>query len=74
VQRYEIIEGKHYLEAKLGHIVTDFCYPYGAFNPSAIAVVKEAGFTTATTTLPGTDQSVSSPFTMRRVRDALLLP
>jgi peptidoglycan/xylan/chitin deacetylase (PgdA/CDA1 family) len=74
VQRYEIIEGKHYLEAKLGHIVTDFCYPYGAFNQSAIALVKEAGFTTATTTLPGTDQAVSSPFKMRRVRDALLLP
>ena len=74
VQRFEIIEGKHYLEEKLGHIVTDFCFPYGAFNQSAINIVKEAGFTTATTTLPGTDQSVASPFTMRRVRDALILP
>ena len=74
VQRYEIIEGKHYLEEKLGHVVTDFCYPYGAFNQSAIQLVKEAGFTTATTTLPGTNQSVTSPFTMRRVRDALILP
>ena len=74
VQRFEIIEGKHYLEEKLGHLVTDFCYPYGAFNQSAISIVKEAGFTTATTTLPGTDQSVASPFTMRRVRDALNLP
>ncbi|MEO7617898.1 MAG: polysaccharide deacetylase family protein [Candidatus Saccharibacteria bacterium] len=74
IQRYEIIEGKHYLEAKLGHTVTDFCYPYGAFNASAIQIAKEAGYTTATTTLPGTDQSLASPFTMRRIRDAILLP
>lgn len=74
VQRFEILEGKKYLEEKLGHLVTNFCYPYGAFNASAIQIVKEAGFASATTTLPGTDQSVTSPFTLRRIRDATILP
>ncbi len=74
IQRFEIIEGKKYLEEKIGHLVTNFCYPYGAFNASAIQIVKEAGFASATTTLPGTDQSVASPYTMRRIRDAILLP
>ncbi len=74
IQRFEIVEGKKYLEEKIGHLVTNFCYPYGAFNASAIKIVKEAGFASATTTLPGTDQSVASPFTMRRIRDAITLP
>jgi peptidoglycan/xylan/chitin deacetylase (PgdA/CDA1 family) len=74
VQRFEIVEGKRYLEEKLGHMVTNFCYPYGAFNASAIQIIKDAGFASATTTLPGTDQSVATAYTMRRIRDANILP
>lgn len=73
-QRFEIIEGKRNLEEQLGHRVTNFCYPYGQYDATAIQIVKEAGFVSATTTLPGTDQSVATPFTLRRIRDATILP
>ncbi len=74
IQRNEIVDGKHYLENQLGHAVTDFCYPYGAFTQTTINIVREAGFATATTTLPGTDQSLATAYTLRRIRNAFILP
>lgn len=41
------------LEQRLQTPVTDFCYPYGEYNPSHVAMVREAGFLTATTTQRG---------------------
>lgn len=73
-QRFEIIQSKAQLEAQLGHQVRHFCYPYGTYNQTTIDIVREAGFTTATTTLPGTVQPPGSLFTLRRIRDTLSLP
>lgn len=50
---YEIIESKKYLEKTLGIQVVSFAYPYGAFDNQAIAIVKNAGFRTAVTTIHG---------------------
>jgi peptidoglycan/xylan/chitin deacetylase (PgdA/CDA1 family) len=73
-QEYEIITGKHLLEAKLGHPVRHFAYPYGAFNNVTLKIVQKAGFTSAVTTIPGSLQPANSAFQLLRVRDALQLP
>ena len=73
-QRYEIIQGKADLEQEIGHEVRHFCYPYGSYNQTTIDIVRQAGFITATTTLPGTIQPPGSLYTLRRIRDTLSLP
>jgi peptidoglycan/xylan/chitin deacetylase (PgdA/CDA1 family) len=73
-QRFEIINGKQALEAQLGHGIRHFAYPYGAYNAESIQIAREAGYVTAVTTLPGEIQTDGSPFTLRRVRDAMVLP
>jgi peptidoglycan-N-acetylglucosamine deacetylase len=45
----EIVEGKDALEETLGHSVTSFCYPYGAYGKEHPALVRAAGFTVART-------------------------
>jgi len=54
-QRVEIIESKLQLEAQLKQAggISNFCYPYGGFNPSAVDCAFEAGYATATTTIRG---------------------
>lgn len=73
-QQFEISQSKAQLEAQLGHPVHHFCYPYGSYDQATIDLVRQAGFITATTTLPGTIQPPGSLFTLRRIRDALSLP
>ncbi len=52
--KIEINTSKIQLEQKLGVPITAFAYPYGSFNLSTIALVKEAGFRTAASTVAGT--------------------
>lgn len=73
-QRQEIAGGKAMLETQLGHSIRDFAYPYGAYNDETIALAKEAGYLTATTVMPGEVQPPGSEYSLRRVRDAMLLP
>lgn len=73
-QQFEIQTGKTMLEAELGHKVLHFAYPYGAYNQTSIAVAQAAGYLTAVTTLPGDIQPAGSDYTLRRVRDAMVLP
>ncbi|HSX41296.1 MAG TPA: polysaccharide deacetylase family protein [Candidatus Saccharimonadales bacterium] len=69
-QQFEIFQGKAELESQLGHPVRHFAYPYGSFNNVTIALVRQAGFDTAVTTLPGEVHDLGSLYTLRRVRDA----
>jgi len=73
-QRSEIIGGKTELEQELGHPVRDFAYPYGSYDSTTIAIVKEAGFATAVTTAPGTLQSINNRYTLTRIRATYDLP
>jgi peptidoglycan/xylan/chitin deacetylase (PgdA/CDA1 family) len=52
-QRTEIFGAKADLEKQLGHEVVDWAYPYGAHNPTAMRLVKEAGFISAATIVWG---------------------
>lgn len=51
--RTELQGARAQLEDRLQRPVTHFCYPYGHFNDSVIAQVREAGYQTATTTQHG---------------------
>ncbi|MFZ3219049.1 MAG: polysaccharide deacetylase family protein [Rhodoferax sp.] len=50
VCRDEIAACKSELETLTGTAVGHFCYPYGAFTPEHEAMVRDAGYLTATTT------------------------
>jgi peptidoglycan/xylan/chitin deacetylase (PgdA/CDA1 family) len=54
MQRGEIQQSKTYLESVLGHPVTSFCYPYGAYTAETVNLVREAGFACACSTSTGT--------------------
>jgi len=73
-QQHEIADSKAEIEQQLGHPIHDFAYPYGAYSDTTIQLVREAGYDTAVTTLPGDYQSPAFQYTLRRVRDALELP
>ncbi|MDP4038896.1 MAG: polysaccharide deacetylase family protein [bacterium] len=74
IQSFEIFESKRKLEEQLGHPVTTFAYPYGSFNGLIIDLVRQAGFSTAVTTVGGTGQSLDTIYTLKRIRNAFLLP
>lgn len=47
--RQEVGDSKHRLEAVLGEPVRHFCYPYGSYDDTVVALVAEAGYVSATT-------------------------
>lgn len=47
----EICTSKTILEKIIDRPVSTFCYPYGEFNQSVMELVRDCGFTSATTTL-----------------------
>ncbi len=49
----EVFRSKVMLENEIHKPVVDFAYPYGSFDDQAIQVVKDAGFKSAVSTLPG---------------------
>lgn len=49
----EIVAGKHALEMMLDKPVTQFCYPYGRYSATHVAMARKAGFAGATTTERG---------------------
>lgn len=48
--RAEIVQGKTELEDFVGRPVDNFCYPYGHYDARHVAMVRDAGFATSTTT------------------------
>ena len=47
--------------------VRHFCYPYGSLNQTSLDYVKQAGYTTATTTVRGRVQTLDNQFLLPRV-------
>lgn len=74
IQTAEINISKQVLEQRLGMPITTFAYPYGANNATSVDIVRKAGFATAVTTQAGITQDEHTPLTLRRVRNALVLP
>lgn len=74
VQRFEIFEGKKQLEAQIGHPVKHFAYPYGSYNATTVELVRQAGFITATSTVPGTVHTPGAIYALHRARSVYSLP
>lgn len=66
----EIDGSKTTLEKLLPAKVTSFAYPSGRFNQETIQLVKEAGFTNAVSTLPGTEITSQNRLVLFRLRPA----
>lgn len=58
----EIKEGKSWLEEVLGERVISFCYPRGKFNRTTPALVRDAGFLGARTTMMNLCDFPQNPF------------
>jgi peptidoglycan/xylan/chitin deacetylase (PgdA/CDA1 family) len=68
--KWEIEESKQRIEKALGQTIHHFAYPNGGredWNAGIQALVREAGFATASTTIPGTNAVGQDPFALRRV-------
>ncbi len=67
LQRQEIQQGKARLEEILGHSVRSFAYPYGDFAPETVALVEEAGFERACSTVSAKVEARCDRFQLPRV-------
>ena len=63
----EISRSKSELESAIGCEVRHFCYPYGWYGPEHQAMVREAGYLSATTTQRGRNHAHADPYTLRRI-------
>jgi peptidoglycan/xylan/chitin deacetylase (PgdA/CDA1 family) len=50
--RAELAESRAAIEAAIGAPVASFCYPAGRFDDDVAALAHEAGYLSATTTMP----------------------
>jgi peptidoglycan/xylan/chitin deacetylase (PgdA/CDA1 family) len=65
----EIVGGRQRLESIIGCRIRTFAYPYGAsqdFTDETAEIVREAGFQSACTTIPGSIEAGDDPFRLRR--------
>jgi len=56
--RWEIADSKRELEGRLRAEIASFCYPGGCYDETHVALVREAGYRSATTASPGELESV----------------
>jgi len=68
IVKNETDESKTMLEDTYHISVVSFAYPNGSFDLQAEQLVKEDGFTTAVSTVPGVDQNQTNRFFMYRLR------
>jgi peptidoglycan/xylan/chitin deacetylase (PgdA/CDA1 family) len=61
----EVAGSREMLRREYGVPVKNFCYPAGRFDPTVIAAVKAAGYTGATTEIPG-DAERQKPYELSR--------
>ena len=64
----QIINCKKELEENYGITVKTFAYPYGAFAPETIELIRQLGFTAAVSVISGTEQSNQNLFYLSRIR------
>jgi peptidoglycan/xylan/chitin deacetylase (PgdA/CDA1 family) len=67
LQYAEIQASKASLEERLGHEIRSFAYPYGNYTPQTVALVQEAGYTCACSTLQASVRPGSDRFQLPRL-------
>ena len=65
-QRYEIVESREFLEAKLGVPVLSFAYPYGISNTGIIDYAEFAGYTTGMSLGSSDNHGLTNLFLLQR--------
>src|SRR5258708_7164905 len=68
---YELSESKKRLETKLGTPVEDFAFPFGHpedCGVEAAALLRQYGYRSAVTTVPGVNAPGANPFALRRIQ------
>lgn len=71
IVQYEVGQSKAMLESTYHIHVVSFAYPGGAFDMQAADVVKDDGFATAVSTVPGIEQSRTNRYFLYRLRPGL---
>ena len=64
----EILDSKSIIESHLGHSISYFCYPYGAFDFQAMQLVEQSGYKMALSTIQGIDQTYNDRYWLERIR------
>jgi len=64
----EILTSKKMLESQFHIRVVSFAYPYGAFDTQAVNIVKDSGFWTGVSTVPGIDANINNRLFLYRLR------
>ncbi len=64
----EVAQSRATIEQLIHRPVTSFAYPFGAFDEQARQTVKIAGFRSATSTIPGTEQKQENRYFWYRLR------
>ena len=69
-KRRELAESRHLLQAQTGQAVASFAYPFGIYGGEDVALAREAGYTTAVTTIDGIDARTPrpDPLQMKRIK------
>ena len=60
-KRRELAESRRLLQAQTGQAVASFAYPFGIYGDEDVALAREAGYTTAATTIDGIDARMPRP-------------
>jgi peptidoglycan/xylan/chitin deacetylase (PgdA/CDA1 family) len=68
-RRREIVDSKAALEARFGVTLVTYAYPFGIYDTTDVALVREAGFSAAVTTREGISRDLSAErFELRRIK------
>src|SRR5262249_33186456 len=62
-------QSRRRLEEMLGHGVTQFCYPTGAYNRVVRDAVERAGYRIAVTSDDGLNDATIDPLALRRIQN-----
>ena len=60
-KRRELVESRRLLQAQTGQAVASFAYPFGIYGEDDVSLAREAGYTTAVTTIDGIDARTPRP-------------
>lgn len=72
IAKDQIEESKRAIEKMTGETVYSFAYPYGAFDQSALTLVREATFSAAVSVIPGIEHSKATTYFLYRIRSGRL--
>lgn len=65
---FQISQSRKDLQDITGLPINAFAYPYGAFDEQAITLTKNAGFTSAVSTIPGIEDTIHTRYFLYRIR------